>query len=169
MNIQRSSPMLRATALLFAALAATAAAASPGKPGAPVDIGYAVIGTPRAGQPVEVEITYTLRGKVDEVRLDYGTSASLALDRGVPETQALIAQKGGVPAVQRVRVVPQGDGLHYLKVRVVTVADGHSRMRGVAIPIGVGKFDARKQLKQNGTLIEGVGGERAVVMRSAGG
>ena len=71
-----------------------------------------------------------------------------------------------MPAVQRVRVQPQADGLHYLKVRVVTVSNGHSRMRGVAIPISVGDYDVRKQLKQNGTLVEGVGGERAVVMRA---
>lgn len=159
--------MSRAMLMLIASILSVAAnAASPGKPGAPVDIGYTVIGTPRAGQPIEVELTFTVKGKVDEMRLDYGTSEHLALDRDTPKNLALIAQKGGVPAVQRVRVQPQADGLHYLKVRVVTLSDGHSRMRGVAIPISVGHYDVRKQLKQNGTLVEGVGGERAVVMRA---
>lgn len=155
---------------LLIALSLTAlavGAASPGKPGAPVDIGYRVIGTPRAGQPIEVEITFTLKGSVDEMRLDYGTSERLSLGRDTPQSLALIAQKGGVPAVQRVRVQPQADGLHYLKVRVVTVSNGNTRMRGVAIPISVGKYDARAHLKQNGTLVEGVGGERAVVMSAA--
>ena len=140
---------------------------SVGKPGAPVDIVYTVIGTPRAGQPLEIELRITTLGKVDEVRLDYGTSDQMTLDRGTPQTLALIAQKQGVPAVQRVVVLPQADGLHYLKVRVVTVADGRMRMRGIAIPIGVGKYDARAGLRSNGTLIEGVGGERAVVMRAS--
>jgi hypothetical protein len=159
--------MLRSLALILAStLAGIAVAASPGKPGAPVDIGYTVIGTPRAGQPIEVELTFTAKGRFDEMRLDYGTSENLVLDRSTPGSLALIAQKGGVPAVQRVRVQPQADGLHYLKVRVVTVSDGRSRMRGVAIPIGVGKYDERKHLKSNGTLIDGVGGERAVVMRA---
>lgn len=152
-------------ALSLTALAA--GAASPGKPSAPVDIGYTVIGTPRAGQPIEVEITFTVKGSVDEMRLDYGTSERLSLDRDTPQSLALIAQKGGVPAVQRVRVQPHADGLHYLKVRVVTVSNGNTRMRGVAIPISVGTYDARAHLKQNGTLVEGVGGERAVVMSAA--
>jgi len=159
--------MERFLAIAFALTAGLAAAGSPGKPGAPVDIGYVVIGTPRAGQPLEVELTYTVKGRVDEIRLDYATSEGLALDRSAPRSQALIAQKGGVPAVQRVRVQPQADGLYYLKVRVVTVTDGRSRMRGIAVPIGVGKYDERAQLKQNGTLVEGVGGERAVVMSAA--
>ena len=160
--------MSRAILLVLAStLASIASAASPGKPGAPVDIGYTVIGTPRAGEPIEVELTFTAKGRFDELRLDYGTSEGLTLDRDTPRSLALIAQKGGVPAVQRVRVQPQADGLHFLKVRVVTVNDGRSRMRGVAIPIGVGKYDARQQLRSNGTLIDGVGGERAVVMRAA--
>ncbi len=163
--------MILRTALIAISLLAgiAAAATSPGKPGAPVDIGYTVIGTPRAGQPVEVELTFTLKGTVDEMRLDYGTSEALTLDRDTPKSLALIAQKGGVPAVQRVRVQPQADGMHYLKVRVVTVSNGNTRMRGVAIPISVGTYDERKHLKQNGTLVEGVGGERAIVMRAAEG
>lgn len=160
--------MIRSTLLILSAtIAGIATAGSPGKPGAPVDIGYTVIGTPRAGQPLEVELTFTLKGRVDEMRLDYGTSEALTLGRDTPKSLALIAQKGGVPAVQRVSVQPQADGLHYLKVRVVTVSDGNTRMRGIAIPIGVGKYDERAQLKQNGMLIEGVGGERAVVMDAA--
>ena len=158
--------MNRSLLIALALVASVAGAASPGKPGAPVDIGYTVIGTPRAGQPLEVELTFTVKGTIDEMRLDYGTSDKLSLDRDTPKSLALIAQKGGVPAVQRVIVQPQADGLHYLKVRVVTVSDGHSRMRGVAIPISVGNYDVRKQMRQNGTLVEGVGGERAVVMRA---
>ncbi len=162
--------ILRTAFIAISLLAGIAAAgSSPGKPGAPVDIGYTVIGTPRAGQPIEVELTFTMKGTVDEMRLDYGTSEALTLDRDTPKSLALIAQKGGVPAVQRVRVQPQADGLHYLKVRVVTVANGNTRMRGVAIPISVGKYDERAHLKQNGTLVEGVGGERAIVMRAAEG
>ena len=161
--------ILRTAFIAISLLAGSATAASPGKPGAPVDIGYTVIGTPRAGQPIEVELTFTMKGTVDEMRLDYGTSEALTLDRDTPKSLALIAQKGGVPAVQRVRVQPQADGLHYLKVRVVTVANGNTRMRGVAIPISVGKYDERAHLRQNGTLVEGVGGERAIVMRAAEG
>ena len=142
---------------------------SPGKPGAPVDIGYSIIGTPRAGQPIEVELRITTWAKLDELRLDYGVSERLALDRNSPQTLAIYAQKAGVPAVQRIVVTPQADGLHYLKVRVVTVANGLRRMRGVAIPIGVGKYDERAHLKRNGTLVEGVGGERAVILRASEG
>lgn len=156
---------LRALALAGAFLAtAGAAAASPGKPGAYVDLDYSVIGKPRAGQTLEVELRVTPRSSFDQIRLDFGGSERLALDRSTPETMALFSQKPGVPAVQRVRVVPDGDGLHYLKVRVVTVTDGRSRMRGIAIPIGVGRYDERAGLRVNGTLVDGVAGERALVM-----
>lgn len=151
------------TLALVGALVATAAFAD-GKPGAYVDISYSVIGTPRAGQPLEVELRVTPKSAFDEIRLDFGVSERLTLDRSVPETMALFAQKPGVAAVQRLRVVPGADGLHYLKVRVVTLSDGRPRMRGIAIPISVGRFDARAQLKVNGTLVDGVAGERAIVM-----
>ena len=160
-----------AASLVLALLTAPAIAGGPsaGKPGAPVEIAYTLVGKPRAGMPFEVEIRITTRGTVDEVRLDYGTSEQMTLDRGMPQTLSLIKQKQGVPALQRVLVVPKGDGLHFLKVRVVTVAAGRTRMSGIAIPIGVGKYDDRSHLRRNGTLIEGVGGERAVVMRAAEG
>lgn len=157
-------------ALGFAASIAVAAppagGPSPGKPEAKVDINYTIIGTPHAGQPLEVELRVTPRAAFQQVRLDFGTSDRLSLDRATPETMSFVAQKPGTTAVQRVRVQPQADGLHYLKVRVVTIDDGRSRMKGVAIPIGVGKFDERAHLKPYGTLVEGVGGERAVVLRA---
>ena len=164
--------MHRTLILLSSVLFATTAlagGASPGKPGAKVDLSYTIIGTPRAGQPLEIELRIVPKSQFDQIRLDFGVSEQLMLDRSTPQSMALVAQKSGVPALQRVRVQPQADGLHYLKVRVVTVTDGRSRMSGIAIPIGVGKYDARAQLKVNGTLVEGVGGERAVVMRAAQG
>lgn len=159
--------MSRTLALICAAVIGATAHAG-GKPTAKVDLSYAILGTPRAGQPLEVELKVTPNSRFDQIRLDFGGSERLALDRSTPDTMALMAQKQGVPATQRVRVVPQGDGLHYLKVRVVTFDEsGRSRMRGIAIPIGVGKYDARAQLKASGTLVDGVGGERAVIMRAS--
>lgn len=150
--------------VLLISASAVAKGRSPGKPEAKVEVSYTLLGTPRAGQPLDVELRVTPKAGFEQVRLDFGASERLALDRSSPDTMTLMAQKPGAPALQRVRVVPQEDGLHYLKVRVVTIDDGRSRMKGVAIPIAVGKFDARAQLKANGTLVEGVGGERAVVM-----
>lgn len=156
------------TLSLICALVLSAAAAAGGKPAAKVDLSYTVLGTPRAGQPLEVELRVVPKSQFDEIRLDFGGSERLALDRSTPDTMGLIAQKPGVPALQRVRVVPQGDGLHYLKVRVVTFDEnGRTRMRGIAIPIGVGKYDERAHLRTIGTLVDGVGGERAVVMRAS--
>jgi hypothetical protein len=156
--------------LLLAASAASAAPAtaqrSPGKPGAPVDISYSLLGKPVAGQPLEIELRIMAAAAFDAIRLDYGASERLSLGRGMPQTLALVAQKPGVPAVQRVQVTPQADGLHYFKVRVVTETGGRASMRGIAIPIGVGAYDPRAHLKVNGTLVDGVGGERAIVMRA---
>jgi len=158
--------MSRTLSILCAVLVSAVAFAG-GKPAAKVDLSYTILGTPRAGQPLEIELRVEPKTRFDEIRLDFGGSERLALDRSTPDTMGLMSQKPGVPALQRVRVVPQGDGLHYLKVRVVTFVDGRARMRGIAIPIGVGKFDGRAQLKVNGTLVDGVGGERAVVMRAS--
>lgn len=156
------------TLSLICAFALSATAFAGGKPAAKVDLSYTILGTPRAGQPLEIELKVNPKVQFDEIRLDFGASEKLALDRSTPDTMGLMSQKPGVPAVQRVRVVPQGDGLHYFKVRVVTFdQNGRTRMRGVAIPIGVGKYDARAHLRANGTLVDGVGGERAVVMRAA--
>jgi hypothetical protein len=167
MRTSEGTNMSRTLTLICAVLVSGAALAG-GKPAAKVDLSYAIVGTPRVGQPLEVELRVTPKSQFDEIRLDFGGSERLALDRATPETMALMAQKPGVPALQRVRVVPQADGLHYLKVRVVTFDEtGRSRMRGIAIPIGVGKYDARAHLKSNGTLVDGVGGERAVVMRAS--
>jgi len=159
MNLRHT---FRPLALAGACLAAMALA--DGKPAAYVDLSYTVSGGARAGHPVEVELKVTPKSEFDEIRLDFGVSERLTLDRSVPETMALIAQKPGVAAVQRLRVVPATDGLHYLKVRVVTLTDGRPRMRGIAIPISVGKYDERANLKVNGTLVDGVAGERAIVM-----
>lgn len=156
------------TLILICTLVVSGLALADGKPTAKVDLSYTVIGTPRVGQPLEIELRVQPKSRFDEIRLDFGGSERLALDRSTPDTMALMAQKPGVPALQRLRVVPQADGLHYLKVRVVTFDEsGRTRMRGIAIPIGVGKFDARAHLKSNGTLVDGVGGERAVVMRAS--
>ena len=78
------SRMQRFLLIALSFTAAVASAVSPGKPGAPVDIGYTVIGTPRVGQPLEVELRFTAKGRIDEMRLDYGTSDGLALDRNTP-------------------------------------------------------------------------------------
>lgn len=162
--------MPRFLSLICVALIAGTAAADikpVGKPAAKVDVTYTILGVPRAGQPLEIELTVLPKSSFDEIRLDFGASEHLTIDRSTPDTMGLMAQKQGVPAVQRVRVVPQADGLHFFKVRVVTFdANGRSRMRGIAIPIGVGKYDARAHLKSNGTLVDGVGGERAMVMRA---
>jgi len=165
-------PLILLAALLLAApalAAPTPVKKSPGKPGAPVDIQYTLVGKATAGQPLEIELRITATASVASIRLDYGASERLSMDRGMPQTLALVAQKPGIPAVQRISVTPQGDGLHFFKVRVVTESDGRSSMRGIAIPIGVGKYDPRAHLKVNGTLVDGVGGERAIVMRASEG
>jgi len=129
---------------------------SPGKPVAPIDIDYEVLGEPRPGEPVEIELKLrsSLEGPVTvqlqpREGLQMGASQAAEVRR---ETLRPLdeASSAAEPATERVVVIPSAEGRFYLTVLVsVTTAQGE-QIRAVSIPVQVG--DQPPTLQQNGEL-----------------
>ena len=127
---------------------------SPGKPVAPIDIDYEVLGEPRPGEPVEIELRLrsSLEGPVTvqlqpREGLQMGASQAAEVRR---ETLRPLDNASREPATERVVVVPSAEGRFYLTVLVsVTTAQGE-HIRAVSIPVQVG--DQPPTLQQNGEL-----------------
>lgn len=123
---------------------------SPGKPTAPIRIDYEVIGEPRAGEPLEVNlrISTTLEGPLEvslqpQEGLTLGATQDSTLRR---ESVATLDE----PAGERVVVVPGGEGRFYLSVLAAVATPDGQQMRSVSIPIQVG--DKPPQMTPNGEL-----------------
>ncbi|WP_405242396.1 hypothetical protein [Lentisalinibacter salinarum] len=127
---------------------------SPGKPVAPIDIDYEVLGEPRPGEPVEIELKLrsSLEGPVTvqlqpREGLQMGASQAAEVRR---ETLRPLDDASREPATERVVVIPSAEGRFYLSVLVsVATAEGE-RIRAVSIPVQVG--DQPPTLQQNGEL-----------------
>lgn len=127
---------------------------SPGKPVAPIDIDYEVLGEPRPGEPVEIELKLrsNLEGPVTvqlqpREGLQMGASQAAEVRR---ETLRPLEEASREPATERVVVIPSAEGRFYLSVLVsVTTAEGE-QIRAVSIPVQVG--DQPPTLQQNGEL-----------------
>lgn len=127
---------------------------SPGKPVAPIDIDYEVLGEPRPGEPVEIELKLrsSLEGPVTvqlqpREGLQMGASQAAEVRR---ETLRPLDDASGEPATERVVVIPSAEGRFYLSVLVsVATAEGE-QIRAVSIPVQVG--DQPPTLQQNGEL-----------------
>jgi hypothetical protein len=113
------------------------AAKSPGKPGAPVAFDYVFLGQPKAGQPLEIEVKLTPTAAIDDLQLTVIGSPRLAIEKGAG-THRLAQPQHGVAQTFVIRVRPDADGMHDLKVRAVTQTGSRSSMRtlGIAIPVG---------------------------------
>lgn len=133
-----------------AAEIAAARGDSPGKPVPPIRIDYAVLGEPRPGEPLEVELKVgtALEGPVT-VRLQpreglqMGAAQEAELRR---ETVGALAE----PAAERVTVIPSGEGRFYLSVLVSVATPDGEQLRSVSVPIQVG--DKPPTLKPGGEL-----------------
>ena len=127
---------------------------SPGKPVAPIDIDYEVLGEPRPGEPVEIELKLrsSLEGPVTvqlqpREGLQMGASQAAEVRR---ETLRPLDDASAEPATERVVVIPSAEGRFYLSVLVsVATAEGE-QIRAVSIPVQVG--DQPPTLQQNGEL-----------------
>jgi len=127
---------------------------SPGKPVAPIDIDYEVLGEPRPGEPVEIELK--LRSSLEGPAtlqlqprdgLQMGASQASEIRR---ETIGRLAEPAAEPAAERVVVIPPAEGRFYLSVLVsVATAEGE-QIRAVSIPVQVG--DQPPAMQQNGEL-----------------
>jgi len=127
---------------------------SPGKPVAPIDIDYEVLGEPRPGEPVEIELKLrsNLEGPVTvqlqpREGLQMGASQAAEVRR---ETLRPLDETAPQPATERVVVIPSAEGRFYLSVLVsVATAEGE-QIRAVSIPVQVG--DQPPTMQQNGEL-----------------
>ncbi|WP_405230230.1 hypothetical protein [Lentisalinibacter sediminis] len=127
---------------------------SPGKPVAPIDIDYEVLGEPRPGEPVEIELKLrsSLEGPVTvqlqpREGLQMGASQPAEVRR---ETLRPLVEASSEPATERVVVIPSAEGRFYLSVLLsVATAEGE-QIRAVSIPVQVG--DQPPTLQQNGEL-----------------
>lgn len=133
---------------------------SPGKPTPPIRIDYEVIGEPRAGEPLEVDlkISTELEGPL-EVTLQ----PQEGLQMGATQEPMLLRESSLArlePMAERVVVVPPGDGRFYLSVLVAVATPAGQQMRAVSIPIQVG--DKPPTLRPNGELTTTPDGESVI-------
>jgi len=127
---------------------------SPGKPVAPIDIDYEVLGEPRPGEPVEIELRLrsSLEGPVTvqlqpREGLQMGASQAAEVRR---ETLRPLDDASREPATERVVVVPSAEGRFYLTVLVSVATAQGEQIRAGSIPVEVG--DQPPILQQNGEL-----------------
>lgn len=131
---------------------------SPGKPGAPVDITYHVPQKAGVGESLDLGLQIQPRRAVDSMSVDVRTDAGLALDQ--PNRVFDYAQlKAGLSQRPGLRVIPQGEGMHYVTVTVTTRVGNLNRASVVMIPVAVGNVTAKPmpagKLKQtDGQLLE---------------
>lgn len=127
---------------------------SPGKPVAPIDIGYEVLGEPRPGEPVEIELKLrsNLEGPVT-VRLQPREGLQMGATQAAEvrrETLRPLSEASREPATERVVVIPSAEGRFYLSVLVSVATAQGEQIRSVSIPVQVG--DQPPTMQQNGEL-----------------
>jgi len=137
---------------------------SPGKPSAPVTISYDVLGTPRVGQPVAVEINLSSPTVDRPMRLSYSVSDpdSLVLPEDQPKEISLSIPEGEGRASRQVTVVPQREGRVYLNVTAEVDTEIGTMLKSMAIPLSVGRGEPEPEV--NGELKETADGETVVSM-----
>jgi len=111
---------------------------SPGKPTAPIRIDHEIVGEPKAGEPLEIELTVAsdLPGPM-QVRLFVGEGLLI----GETQESLLLADadtRAAGPMRERVVVVPQSEGRFYLSVHASVDTPEGEQMRVLSIPVQVG-------------------------------
>jgi len=145
-----------------AAPEAVEAQSSAGKPSAPINIDYAIIGTPVVGQPVSInlEVSSSLRNRPVTLNYRINDARNLAFPEAQAQRVALAAFGDTHRVSQQVTVVPQREGRLYLNVYAeVDTAEG-TLLKSIAIPIQVGK--APGQPETNGEPRQGPDGETVI-------
>lgn len=136
---------------------------SPGKPGAPVNVKYSLNGKPAVGVPLDIELTLEPRTALEKFDVEYGVEEGLTLQN--PQTRLQVRQqKAGEPLSHVVQVIPQGEGLFYVKLTIRTVsAGGLERAKVQLIPVSVG-HGQRKQAPPPGELTTDAEGRPIISM-----
>lgn len=118
------------------------------KPGAPFTLSYKVIGTPIVGSPVtlDLRVTSTLGPEPVTIRYRINDASAMMFPEAQPPEVELAPAANDDFIGQRVTVVPQREGRHYLNVAASVETDNGSVSSVMAIPIQVGS--------EGGELIE---------------
>lgn len=138
---------------------------SPGKPGAPVDVTYHAPQKADVGQSLDLDLRVVPRVKVDAMTVSVRGDEGLMLDQ--PQQRFDYASlKPGIDQQPSLRVIPQGEGLHYVTVTVRTRVGDLERASVVMIPVAVGNVAAKPapagELKQgDGQLLESMPAEES--------
>jgi len=110
------------------------------KPGAPFTVSYKVIGTPIVGSPVtlDLRVVSTLGSEPVTIRYRINDASALMFPEAQPSEVELAPAANDDFIGQRVTVVPQREGRHYLNVAASVETDNGSMSSIMAIPIQVG-------------------------------
>jgi hypothetical protein len=116
---------------------ALSAATSPGKPLPPIAFDYRILGTPVAGQPLEIEISTGVEAALADLNVVLSGNERLLVPIEMARLR-LAAAAAGQRATRTVRVTPVASGTVYLDVLLEAEIDGRQQSRAVTIPIRVG-------------------------------
>lgn len=109
------------------------------KPGAPVSLEYALRGTPRVGEPVNIDLTFVAGGNSEALEIFCSVDDALSLTDGEFSFQN---PANGDSSSHTITVTPQVEGYHYINV----IARMGNRARAFAVPVAVGDVDPRDRL-----------------------
>jgi hypothetical protein len=172
--------LVAAPVLLVAALAAACAepavvAAPPGesaseafgaeKPVAPFALDYRLAGAPALGQPLEVTLTVRPQSPMSDLELHASGESALEVNADSAEQTAASATPKD-PAVWSVTVVPQQEGVSYLKLTAPGVIGGRRQARSIAVPIRVGEAGGKASSTESAPKTERGQGDGLIHLHS---
>ena len=134
------------------------------KPGAPFAMSYRIIGTPIVGSPVTIDLRVESMLGARPITVDYrfNDAGAMSLHEAQPARVQVEPAANENFIAQRVTVIPQREGRHYLNVSAsFETADG-SRSTIMAVPIQVGA--GGPELRENGEVRQDENGEAVRVL-----
>ena len=118
-----------------------------GKPGAPVDIRYALLGTPKVGEPLEIRIDIIPRSQASQVDVSINAIGDLDIDASV-RGWSLQSPEPGKSERRVITTTPRSEGLYYVSVEAMMELDGVRQSRVYSIPVLVGDKMIRAQTEK---------------------
>ena len=111
-------------------------AVAAGKAGAAVDLQYDLLAKPVAGQPFEIELSFTPRLPADALEIEaHGMTGLEVVSGGTAAFQNVAA---GEHYSAKVLVLPAADGMYYVGVTAKLTTKVQSEARAFSVPVVVG-------------------------------
>jgi len=143
---------------------------SPGKPTAPISLDYQVLGSPKVGEAIDIQLTV-----INQSEQAQPVHAKLNVAQKLQPANSLSASKSmkfdGTNinnstnnATQTLTVIPSEEGIHYINVIASTVINGKMEYRPFTIPIQVGEVDWQEELKPQGTIQNDSSGRKVIIL-----